>query len=124
MQKLGRVLVVPDPRTSALVVSASETVMPAVADIIERLDGAKGSKQSAHVITVQYADLYELQQIIQSIYPSAGTAGASLTVTSPLDQRRTAILNSWYTGSGGVAANGGSSGFGRNNSMTGVGFGN
>jgi len=84
---------------------------------IEGLDGMKGNRQQTYVIPIEYADAWEVQQIIQSLYPSANNAGTSSTVTDALELRRTSLLNSMFAGgSASVSANGGSSAFSRGTS--------
>src|ERR1039458_10189337 len=45
MKKMGRVLAVPDPRTSAIIVMASKLLMPQIADMVTELDSDKGRKE-------------------------------------------------------------------------------
>ena len=56
MKKMGRVLAVPDPRTSSLIVMASKTLMPQIADMIAELDSDKGRKEVVGFYDLQNAD--------------------------------------------------------------------
>jgi hypothetical protein len=55
-KKMGRVLTVPDPRTSSIIVMASKTLMPQIADMIAELDSNKGRKEVVGFYDLQNAD--------------------------------------------------------------------
>ena len=68
MKKMGRVLAVPDPRTSALIVMASKTVMPQIADMISELDSNKGRKEVVGYYDMQNADPQDVYNNLQDLF--------------------------------------------------------
>jgi type II secretory pathway component GspD/PulD (secretin) len=107
MQRLGRVLAVPDPRTSSLVVTAAKSVMPEIEKVIARLDGDDSGRVTLHNIPVLYGDLWQIQQMIQGLYPSGTTASANSTVTDPFELRRVTLMNSIYSSASSTGATSG-----------------
>jgi type II secretory pathway component GspD/PulD (secretin) len=63
----SRVSAVPDPRTSSVIVSASRTLMPNIAGIIEELDSDPAKKKKVFVIPVENRDPQELVDQLQSV---------------------------------------------------------
>ncbi len=119
MQKLGRVLAVPDSRTSSLLVTAAKSLMPAIAAVVTQLDAHEGGRQKVHVIPIQYADGPDVQRILQELFPSGNTAVASSSLTDPLDLRSKTIWNNQFSsgvGSGIANAQPGGSAGGRGGS--------
>ncbi len=118
-QKLGRVLAVPDPRTSSLLVTAAKSLMPGIADVVMQLDAREGGRQKIHSISLRYADGADVRRILQDLFPSASTSVASSTQTDPLTTRSTAIWNNQFSsgiGSGVTTGLSGSSSSGRSGS--------
>jgi type II secretory pathway component GspD/PulD (secretin) len=119
MLKMGRVLSVPDPRTSKIIVMASKTLMPQIADMIADLDSDKGRKEVVGYFDLQNADPQDvynnLQDLFQrsSVRPQNNNANPMLGTSSPLYQREKAntqptTQGSTSTGVGGSSARGGS----------------
>jgi type II secretory pathway component GspD/PulD (secretin) len=117
MQRLGRVLAVPDRRSSTLLVSAARTLMPEIADIIYGLDEINAGRQGVHVIELKYADPYEVLQIIQDLYPNGNNSVSGAGLGDALATRRQTMLNNQFTsGPGsGTGLNTGSSSRGTGN---------
>ena len=67
-KKLGRVLAVPDPRTSSIIVMASKTLMPQIADMIAELDSDKGRKEVVGFYDLQNADPAEIYNNLQELF--------------------------------------------------------
>ena len=106
MQKLGRVLVVPDPRTGTVLVNAAETLMPQVRYVVAELDGPRGNRQTAFLLHLVNAEPAEMAQILQSVYASGNTSIASSSTTDALEQRRLSMQNNMFSsGPGSGAAN-------------------
>ncbi len=95
MKKLGSVLAVPDRRTSTLVVSAARDLMPQIDELLNRLDADPANRQSIHIVQLQYADAADVQQIIQSLFPSASSAATPST--SAIETRRLALQQQQIT---------------------------
>ncbi|MGO8928745.1 MAG: secretin N-terminal domain-containing protein [Limisphaerales bacterium] len=114
MQKMGRVLAVPDPRTSALIVMASKTLMPQIADMITELDSDKGRKEVVGYFDLQYADPQDVYNNMQDLFnrvsvrPTSSSANPMLGTSSPMYQREKA--NTQPTQQGAISTIGGSSG--------------
>ena len=65
---MGRVLAVPDPRTSSIIVMASKTLMPQIADMIAELDSDKGRKEVVGFYDLQNADPQDVQSALQDLF--------------------------------------------------------
>jgi hypothetical protein len=116
MKKMGRVLAVPDPRTSALIVMASKTLMPQIADMITELDSDRGRKEVVGFFDLQNADPQDVYNNLQDLFnrvnvrPQNSSANPMLGTTSPMYQRVKA--NTQPTQQGATSTIGGSSGGG------------
>ena len=116
-KKMGRVLAVSDPRTSSLIVTASKTLMPQIADMIAELDSDKGRKEVVGFYDLQNAnpqDVYNnLQDLFQrnNVRPQSTTANPMLGQNSPLNKRITSNTQPTTQGAtsaiGGTASRGG-----------------
>ncbi len=121
--KAGRVLAVPDPRTSSLLVSASATLMPQIARLLEKLDSSGAGKETLAVFDLSNADPNQVRQILEDLFNRNLTARNSAQSRSqnnnsdPLLSRQT---QQQQTGN-----NSGNSGFGAGRSPGGAsgGFG-
>ena len=113
MKKMGRVLAVPDPRTSSLIVMASKTLMPQIADMITELDSDKGRKEVVGYFDLQNADPQDVYNNLQDLFqrnnvrPQTSTANPMLGQNSPLNKRITS--NTQPTTQGATSTIGGSS---------------
>jgi hypothetical protein len=67
-KKMGRVLAVPDPRSSSIIVMASKTLMPQIADMIAELDANKGRKEVVGFYDLQNADVGDVQNALQDLF--------------------------------------------------------
>lgn len=68
MKKMGKVLAVPDPRTSSLIVTASKTLMPQIAAMIAELDSDKGKREIVSYFELQNADPQDVYQNLQDLF--------------------------------------------------------
>jgi type II secretory pathway component GspD/PulD (secretin) len=75
MKKMGRVTAVPDPRTSALIVSAAGDLMPQIAEMIEQLDASRAKKQKVYVYSLENADVSQVEQIVREMFDRNNTTG-------------------------------------------------
>jgi hypothetical protein len=67
-KKLGRVLAVPDPRSSSIIVTASKTLMPQIEDMIKELDSDKGRKEVVGYFDLQNADPSDVYNNLQDLF--------------------------------------------------------
>jgi type II secretory pathway component GspD/PulD (secretin) len=67
-KKAGKVMAVADPRSSALVVSASKTVMPQIAKMIESLDSDSGKREIVSYFELRNADPQDIYQNLQELF--------------------------------------------------------
>ncbi len=65
---MGRVLAVPDPRTSSVIVTASKTLMPQIAEMIAELDADKGRKEVVGFYDLQNADPQDVYNNLQELF--------------------------------------------------------
>ena len=121
-KKQGRVLAVPDPRTSSIIVSAAGTLMPQIAEMIKRLDESPGRKEKVFVYDLQNADPQDVQQVLQDLFNRNSTMRTStssrnsllnnnpLTTRATQNQQSTGSSSSGFGGSSSSGSRGGSSG--------------
>ena len=112
MQKLGHVVVTPDPRTSRLVISASKALMPQIEEVVASLDSDPAMKTELHTIRLKNADPMETAAMIMDIFPSGSTTASS---SSPMSQMnllttRATTLSTQFNSQGSQTQSGGGSG--------------
>jgi len=73
MKKKGRVVAVPDLRTSSLIVSADMELMPQIEAMIQRLDVSQARKQKVYVYSIENADVQQVEQIVRDMFDRSGT---------------------------------------------------
>ena len=110
-RKMGRVVAVPDPRTSALIVTASKTLMPQIADMISELDSARGKKEIVGFFELQNADPQDVQQSLQDLFNRSNVRvqnnnnrNSMLGQNNPLTQRQTQNQQSTTTSGFGTSS--------------------
>jgi type II secretory pathway component GspD/PulD (secretin) len=121
MKKLGKVLAVPDPRTSSIIVTASKTLMPQIAEMVAELDSDKGKREVVSYFELQNADPQDVYQNLQDLFNRStvrmqnNNQNTFLGRNNPLTQRQTQNQQA-TTGST-------TTGFGTSSSSTGGRFG-
>jgi len=83
------VVAIADPRTLSVVVTAAKEQMPDIAEMIARLDSNTGRKQNAYTITMQNADVQQVQAILQNLFQSSTQRSSTSTQADPLSTRAT-----------------------------------
>jgi type II secretory pathway component GspD/PulD (secretin) len=83
------VVAIADPRTLSVVVTAAKEQMPDIAEMIARLDSNTGRKQNAYTITMQNADVQQVQTILQNLFQSSTQRTSTSTQADPLNTRAT-----------------------------------
>jgi type II secretory pathway component GspD/PulD (secretin) len=83
------VVAVADPRTYSIVINASKDQMPEIAEMIARLDSSTARKQKAYTITMQYADVQQVQTVLQNLFQSSMNRTSTSTQADPLSSRAT-----------------------------------
>jgi len=73
MQKMRRVLAVPDPRTASVIVSASKDLMVQIASMIQQLDNDPAKQQKVYVYELQNADVQQVEQMVRNMFDRNGT---------------------------------------------------
>lgn len=68
--KQNRVVAVADNRTMSVIVTASPTLMEQITGMITQLDSDPSKQQKVFVIPVENADPAQMQQILQSLFPT------------------------------------------------------
>jgi len=93
-KKMGRVLAVPDPRTSSIIITASKTLMPQIADMIAELDSDKGRKEVVGYYDLQNADPQDVYNNLQDLFnrssvrqQNTANQNALMGQNNPLSQR-------------------------------------
>ncbi len=83
IKKMGRVIVVADARTSSLVVSAARDLMPQIDSLVHQLDASSARRQRVHIISLANADVQDVQQVLQDIFPPPANARNNSSTLSP-----------------------------------------
>ncbi len=96
MKKAGKVLAIPDPRTSSVIVTASKTLMPQIAEMVAELDSAKGKREVVSYFELQHADPQDVSQNLQDLFnrntmslQNNNNQNSFLGRNNPLTQRQT-----------------------------------
>ena len=96
MKKMGKVLAVADPRTASLIVTASKTLMPQIAEMIAELDSDKGKREIVSYFELQNADPQDVYQNLQDLFNRStvrmqnnNNQNTFLGRNNPLTQRET-----------------------------------
>jgi type II secretory pathway component GspD/PulD (secretin) len=110
-KKMGKVLAVPDPRTSSIIVMASKTLMPQISAMIAELDSDKGRKEVVGFYDLQHADPQDVQAALQDLFNrntrmNNNNQNTMLGNNNPLSKR---IQQSQQTTSGTTSGFGGAS---------------
>jgi general secretion pathway protein D len=111
--KKGRVLAVPDQRTSSIIVSAASELMPQIAAMIAQLDASPAKKQKVFVYSLQNADVQQVEQLLRDMFDRSNLQGNrnNANQNSALSNRRQQTQQGTGMGTGtGLGNNGG--GFG------------
>lgn len=122
-KKKGRVIAIPDQRTSSVIVSADREMMGQIGEMIAQLDASPAKKQKVFVYDLQNADPQQVQEVLRNLFENQQTANRNQRST--LNQQGSALLNrstqqqqnfNRNTGQGGgFGGQGGGGGFGRGN---------
>ena len=88
-KKIGRVIAVPDQRTASVIVSASKTMMPQIADMIQQLDANPAKKQKVFVYTLENADVDQVSTMLNDMFQSQN----SRNTRSRSSTQNNALLN-------------------------------
>jgi general secretion pathway protein D len=94
VKKMGRVLAVPDPRTGSLIVTASKTLMPQIADMVAELDSTKGRKEFVGYYELKNADPQDVYVNLQDLFQRTtrvnnNNSRSFIGNNNPLTQRET-----------------------------------
>lgn len=104
-KKMGRVLAVPDPRTSSIIVMASKTLMPQIAEMIAELDSDRGRKEVVGYYEIQNADPHDVQMALEDLFNrntrvNNNNQNTMLGQNNPLSRRVTRSTQNTGTSSG------------------------
>ncbi len=120
MKKLGKVLAVADPRTSSVIVTASKTLMPQIAQMVAALDAEKGKREVVSYFELQNADPQDVYQNLQDLFNRStvrmqnnNNQNSFLGRNNPLTQRQTQNQQSTSGNTTGFGSSSGSSTGGR-----------
>lgn len=101
LRKKTRVIAVPDPRTSSLIVTAAAEMMPQIAEMVAQLDASPAKKEKVAVYDLQNADPSDVYQVLQDLFNrnstmrnnNANNRNSMLGQNNPLNQRATQQQN-------------------------------
>jgi type II secretory pathway component GspD/PulD (secretin) len=112
-KKMGRVISVPDQRTSSLIVSAAGELMPQIEQMIAQLDQSPAKKQKVFVFSLEHADVQQAEQIIRDMFDRSNQGGnrnSSLQNSPLLNRSQQMNQNQQGTGFGNQGGFGGQGG--------------
>ena len=87
IKKRARVVAVPDPRTSSVVVTASKDMIGQIASMIEQIDQDSPKVSQVSVIHLENADPQQVQQVLQDMFQTGAGARGGGGQNSPLMSR-------------------------------------
>ena len=93
-KKMGKVVSVADPRTSSLIVTASKSLMPQIAEMIAELDSSPAKKEVVKVFELQNADPADVYNVLQDLFnrntvrSQSSTKNTMLGNNNPLSTRQ------------------------------------
>lgn len=118
-KKKGKVLAIPDQRTSSVIVSAAHELMDQIGEVVAQLDSNPARKQKVFVYDLQNADPQQVQEVLRNLFENQQTQNrnnrSSQNQSSALTTRASQQNNNnnrTTTGFGG-GGNGGGGGGGR-----------
>ncbi len=76
-KKKGRVVAVPDARTSSVIVSADRELMDQISAMVKQLDADPSRKQKVYVYDLENADPQQVQEVLRNLFESQDTANRS-----------------------------------------------
>jgi type II secretory pathway component GspD/PulD (secretin) len=76
IKKRARVVSVPDPRTSSVVVCAAKDLMEQIEQVVLELDNNPAKKQTVKVIPLEHTDPQQAMQVLQDIFNKTGTSSS------------------------------------------------
>jgi type II secretory pathway component GspD/PulD (secretin) len=74
-KKKGRVVAVPDPRTSSLIVTAASELMPQISEMIAQLDSSPARKQKVYIYSLENADVQQVEQVVRDMFERTSVQG-------------------------------------------------
>lgn len=121
-KKKGKVLAVPDRRTSSVIVSAAYELMGQIEQMVLQLDTDPARKQKVFVYDLDNADPTEVEQVLRSLFENQNTLNRNQLnnrnnqQNSALNNRQTQNqnFNRGNAGFSGGGGGGGGGGFGQN----------
>ncbi len=111
-----RVVAVPDPRSTSIIVSAPRQMMNQIAQMIQQLDTSSSKKQQVFTYTLEHADVNNVQEILRAMFEGQNSRSARSQTqnnTSALTQRAGGFGAAGAT-QGTAGGGGGGGAFGRN----------
>ena len=124
-KKKGRVITVPDQRTSSIIVSADHEMMDQIAEMVKQLDTNPARKQKVYVYDLQNADPQQVQEVLRGLFESQSTANRNTQSrnqqNSALSTRSTQQQNNGNRAATGFGGGGGGGGGGAGGGGGGVG---
>jgi len=75
MKKKGKVIAVPDQRTSSIIVSAASELMPQIEQMVAQLDSSGAKKQKVFVYSLENADVQQVESIVRDMFDRSNMSG-------------------------------------------------
>lgn len=116
-KKKGKVIAIPDQRTSSVIVSAAHELMDQIGEMVSQLDSNPARKQKVFVYDLQNADPQQVQEVLRNLFENQQTQNRNnrnnQTQNSALTTRANQQNNNRTTSTFGTGNGGGGGGGGR-----------
>jgi general secretion pathway protein D len=112
IKKRARVVAVPDPRTSSVVVTAARDLMDQIEEVVTELDSNPAKVKKVKVFHVDNADVQQVMQVLQDTFTSTGANNQSRANQNSVLQNRSTQGTTSQTGTGSTRMGGGNRGGG------------
>jgi len=122
-KKKGRVVAVPDARTSSVIVSADRELMGQISEMVKQLDADPARKQKVYVYDLENADPQQVQEVLRNLFESQNTANRSTQNRNQQGSALTTRSTQQLQNQNQRGAGGGGGGFGGGGAGGGAGFG-
>lgn len=111
-----KVVAVPDPRSTSIIVSAPRQMMEQISQMIQQLDTSDAKKETARIITLKHADVAMVEEILKGMFEGQNTRNTqnqNQNQPSALNQRAGGFGTAGATQGQGGGGGGGGGAFGR-----------
>jgi hypothetical protein len=107
LSRMATVIALPDPRTGALIVAASKSLLPKIEGLLLQLDSDPGYKETVGFFELQHADVQDAYAVLSDLFnrtsvrmQSSANNNPLVGANNPLTQRLNSLSSSTSTSFG------------------------